>query len=200
MRSNASSLSVVPVASMVSASGETSTTLARNNCTVSSTWLRTVASARTLTSSNSRRTAVAGSSSTILITFTSLLSCLVTCSSGRSSTSTESVMRDTSGFSVGPPASDSMLKPRRENRPATRASTPGLFSTRTDRVWLLTGVRLLGDVGLGRHVVLVEQRPDAPHGHDLVVALARGDHRPHLGVLADHEVDHNRAVVDFLWP
>src|SRR5690606_26967219 len=54
MRSSAEALSAVPVGSMVSASGETSTSLARNSCTVSSTWLRTVASARTLTSNNSR--------------------------------------------------------------------------------------------------------------------------------------------------
>ncbi len=44
-------------------------------------------------------------------------------------------MREISGCSVGPTASDSMLKPRRLNSPATRASTPGLFSTSTDSVW-----------------------------------------------------------------
>ena len=46
----ASSLSVLPVASMVSESVATSTTLARNSCTISSTWLRVPASARTLMS------------------------------------------------------------------------------------------------------------------------------------------------------
>src|SRR3954453_16511449 len=45
-------------------------------------------------------------------------------------------MRDVVGSSVGPTASVSMLKPRRANRPATRASTPGLFSTRIDRTCL----------------------------------------------------------------
>ena len=35
-----------------------------------------------------------------------------------------------------------MLNPRRENSAAIRASTPGLFSTRTDRVCLLIGCRL----------------------------------------------------------
>ena len=67
----------------------------------------------------------------------SLLSCLVTCSSGRSSTFTAIVIRETSGCSVGPTASESMLKPRRENNADTRASTPGLFSTSTDSVCLL---------------------------------------------------------------
>ena len=34
---------------------------------------------------------------------------------------------------------DEIMNARRENRPATWASTPGLFSTRTDRVWVLIG-------------------------------------------------------------
>src|SRR5690606_21883036 len=131
IRSNASSLSLVPVASTVSASGDTSTTLARNSWTVSNTWLRTDASARTLTSSSSRCTEASGSSSTILITLTSLLSCLVTCSSGWSPTDTTMVIREMSGCSVGPTARDSMLKLRRENSPETRARTPGTSSTRT---------------------------------------------------------------------
>ena len=71
------------------------------------------------------------------MTSTSLLSCLVTCSSGSSSTLTTIVIRETSACSVGPTASESMLKPRRENSPAIRASTPGLFSTSTDSVCLL---------------------------------------------------------------
>ena len=37
-------------------------------------------------------------------------------------------------LAVGPTASDSMLNPRRLNRPAIRARTPGLFSTSTDSV------------------------------------------------------------------
>src|SRR4051812_18435692 len=200
IRSNAPILSDVPVASTVSASGETSTTLARKSWTVSRTWLRTVLSARTFTSSSSRCTAVDCSSSTILITLTSLLSCFVTCSSGSSSTATTIVMRDTSGFSVGPTARDSMLNPRWENRPETRASTPGLFSTRTHSVWTVISVLATfrdGFRGLHRHLVVVEQRPDAPDRHDLVVAGAGRDHRPHLGILPHDEVDHDGAVVDF---
>ncbi len=83
---------------------------------------------------SSRLTEPGPSSSTILITSTSLLSCLVTCSSGDSSTLTTIVIRDISSCSVGPTASDSMLKPRRLKSPAMRASTPGLFSTRTESV------------------------------------------------------------------
>src|SRR3712207_8393117 len=48
-----------------------------------------------------------GSSSTIFSTLTSLLSCLVTCSSGDSSALTTIVMRETSGCSVSPTASRS---------------------------------------------------------------------------------------------
>ena len=49
-------MSRLPVASMVRASLATSTTLARNSWTVSSTWLRLCTSARTLTSRISRWT------------------------------------------------------------------------------------------------------------------------------------------------
>src|SRR3954469_13462384 len=46
-------------------------------------------------------------------------------------------MRDRSGFSGGPTARDSMLKPRRLNSAETRARTPDLFSTSTESVWRL---------------------------------------------------------------
>src|SRR5699024_11147207 len=46
------------------------------------------------------------------------------------------------------------------------------------------------------HIVVIEQRADTPRGHDLVVAGPRGNHRPHLGVLAHHKVDHYRSIVD----
>ena len=45
------------------------------------------------------------------------------------------VMCDVFGSSVGPALRVSMLKPRPLNMPAMRASTPNLFSTRTERVW-----------------------------------------------------------------
>ena len=68
------------------------------------------------------------------MTLTSLSSCLVICSTGKRLVSTVIVMRERSGSSVGLTARESMLKPRRVNRPATRDRTPGLFSTRTERV------------------------------------------------------------------
>src|SRR5579863_1506951 len=47
-------------------------------------------------------------------------------------------MRETVGSSGSSlTVRDSMLKPRPENSPATRASTPNSFSTRTDIVWLV---------------------------------------------------------------
>src|SRR5215475_12739107 len=123
------------------------------------------------------------------MTLTSLLSCLVTCSSAVPSTLTRMVMREISGCSVGPTASDSMLKPRRLNSPDTRARTPGLFSTRTDSVWVVicSLIRSALRASAHRHVrsaprsltlslhdahslVLVEDRPDSPGGLDVVVA------------------------------
>src|SRR5580693_3026170 len=184
-RTSASSLSWLPVASTVTASRATSTTCARNSATVSRTFDLLSRSARTLIRISSRCTAWVGSSSTILSTLMSLLSCLVTCSSGCSSQSTTIVIREISACSVGPTASDSMLNPRRENRPAIRTSTPGLFSTRTDRVCWLSLI-----------AVFLPLRCDAAGVADVVVAGAGRDHRPHHRVLVHDEVDHDRLVVD----
>src|SRR6478752_3821682 len=192
--SMASSLSAPPVASIVTASGETSTVLARNSWTISTIWERVSLSARTFTRTSSRWIAAPGSGSTIFRTLTSLLSCFVTCSRGRSSTLTTMVMRLMSGWSVTPTASESMLKPRRENRAAIRARMPGVFSTRTESVCLVD----MESVSLCLSVVFVvaEVGADAARCHDLVVGGAGGDHRPHHGVLVDDEVDDDRAVVD----
>src|SRR5271169_4004503 len=51
------------------------------------------------------------------------------------SASTVIVIRETSGFSVRPTVSESILKARRRNNEATRVSTPGLFSTYTTYVF-----------------------------------------------------------------
>ncbi|COW92855.1 Uncharacterised protein [Mycobacterium tuberculosis] len=115
--------------------------MARNRFTASITWLRLPASAWTLMSANSRDTECSSSCSTILMTLISLLSCLVICSSGVSSAETTMVIRDLSLHSVAPTANDSMLKPRRENSAATRASTPGLSSTNTDNVCVFGLIR-----------------------------------------------------------
>src|SRR5680860_421713 len=134
----AASFSGAPVASMVTESTATSTMLARKTSTISMISPRVPPTAATFTSCSSRSTASRSSSSTIFSTLMSLLSCLVTCSRAVLSTSTTIVMRDTSSTSVGPTASESMLNPRRLNSPATRARTPGRFSTRTDNVCVLT--------------------------------------------------------------
>src|SRR5690348_449865 len=179
---SASSFSRFPVASTVITSSATSTTLARNRLTVSSTRDRLSASALTLIRISSRCTVAPGSSSTILSTLMSLLSCLVTCSSGCSSQLTTMVMREISTCSVGPTASESMLKFRRANSPAIRTKTPGLFSTRTDSVCLVIRASPVGR--------------DAARELDVVVAGAGRDHGPDHGVLVDDEVDHDRPVVD----
>ena len=84
----------------------------------------------------SRAIVASGSMSRILITLTSLWSCFVTWSIGWTAPSRVSVIREMSGSSVGPTASVSMLKPRRLNRPAIRARTPGRFSTSSERMCL----------------------------------------------------------------
>ncbi len=112
----------------------TSTMLTRKTSAIS--MIRALASpfARTFASISSRSTAVPESCSRILITLISLFSCFVTCSSGLDSTFTTIVIRESPSVSVGPTASESMLNPRAENRPATRVRTPGLSSTRTESV------------------------------------------------------------------
>lgn len=50
----ADSFSLLPVASIVTASGETSTVLARNSWTISTIWERVSLSARTFTRTSSR--------------------------------------------------------------------------------------------------------------------------------------------------
>src|SRR5271166_897660 len=179
---SASSFSWLPVASTVITSRATSTTLARNKFTVSRTRDLLSASALTLIRISSRCTVAPGSSSTIFSTLMSLFSCLVTCSSGCSSQLTTMVMRQISSCSVGPTARESMLKPRRANRPAIRTRTPGLFSTSTDSVCLV-----IGPSPVGRH---------AARELDVVVAGAGRDHGPDHGVLVHDEIDHDRPVVD----
>src|SRR6266566_8387191 len=138
MASSASSLAGLPVASSTSVSGPMSTTSAWKTDATSRTCERTEGSVRTFTRASSRSTAASSVSSTTLSTRMSLFSCSVTCCTGVDAPSTTIVMRLTRSSCVGPTASDEMLNARRENRPATCASTPGLFSTRTDSVWVLT--------------------------------------------------------------
>src|SRR5660397_128267 len=133
-RSMASTLSCAPVTSIIIVAPETSTILDRKTSTICMISGRVCLSAETLIKTNSRSTEEDSSRSEILMTFTSLCSCLVTCSMGCSFPSTDMVMRDILGSCVSPTARPSILNPRRANNPDIRVSTPGLFSTRTDRV------------------------------------------------------------------
>ena len=112
----------------------TSTTLARNSSTVSSTCAAHRRVGAHLDQQQLALHRLGRLELDDLDDVTSLLSCLVTCSSGKPRRRRRSSSGRRPRCSVGPTASDSMLKPRRENRPETRASTPGLFSTSTESV------------------------------------------------------------------
>ncbi len=96
---------------------------------------RVLASARTLTRTSSRAMVWPSLKSMTSTTFTSLLSCFVQRSSAASSPLSTIVIRESEASWVGATLSESMLKPRPEIMPATRARTPNLFSTRTEIVW-----------------------------------------------------------------
>jgi hypothetical protein len=105
----ASSFSGVPAIIRVIASYPTSRIFASKIDASSVTCDRASAVPLIVTSISSRSTASESASSLILITGMSLLSCLVICSSGDSSTLTTIVIRDMSFCSVAPTASDWML-------------------------------------------------------------------------------------------
>src|SRR5437588_12753938 len=98
--------------------------------------------------------------------------------------STVMVMRDTSGFSVRPTVSESMLKARRRNSDATRVSTPGLFSTYTTKIFNM--ITLF--VGGGFHDWTW------PPNH-IVQGCAGCDHGVDGIFLLDLEVKQHRSVV-----
>src|SRR2546426_11114886 len=78
-------------------------------------------------------------------------------------------------------ASDSMLKPRRANRPVTRASTPGRFSTRAVMVCCMF---------CSAPSLLVQDQ--------VLVGLAGGDHREDVFFARDAVVDHHGHVARLL--
>src|SRR5580698_3235224 len=162
-----------------------STTLAPKTPATSSSWPRSAGSALTLISASSRSTAVPSCSSTTFSTRTSLSSWVLTCSTGVDAPSTTMVIRLTRSSWVGPTASDEMLKARRENRPATCDSTPGLFSTRTDRVCVLIGSSLHFAARRRQLLVLGELRAQ----DDVVVGLAGRHHREDALPVVRAEVD-----------
>src|SRR5215216_3103976 len=98
MRSNASTLSCVPVTSTITVRRCTSMIFPRKISTTCMISPRDAASAEILNSAISRATASSGSRSRILSTLTSLCSCLVTWSIGCIAPSTVSVMREDAGL------------------------------------------------------------------------------------------------------
>src|SRR5262252_3775127 len=95
---------------------------------------RVFSSTATRSSTSSRSTCSPSAKSVTLMTQMSLFSCFSICSRMRSSPRVTRVMRETVGSRVSATDRLSMLKPRPLNKPATRASTPNSFSTRTEMV------------------------------------------------------------------
>src|SRR5436305_8503034 len=116
-------------------------------------------------------------------------------------------MREVVGSSVRPTASVVMLNPRRANSPATRARTPGLFSTRIERT-CLRPVRMppaasrssrlrTSDVAGSPNSLLPTPNPGnrllAASAHHVSCRLAGGDHRITVLLARDAHVDEHRA-------
>ena len=155
---------------------------------------RAAPSAETLNSASSRATVSSGSRSRILITLTSLCSCLVTWSIGCIAPSSVSVMRDSVGSSVGPTASVSMLKPRRANRPGDAGQDAGLVLDQ-DREDVLAAGAQPADASSSssvRSLLGCRVRPCAQPTISRAAAPRR-DHRVRVLLARDPHVDHDRA-------
>jgi len=100
----------------------------------------------------------------------SLCSCLVTCSTGWSCSSTVMVMRETAGFSVSATTRLSMFETPPGEQPRTRVRTPGLFSTRTERVCFMV------------------------HAPSCRAPIPRRDHGEDIGLPLDPDVDDSGPV------
>src|ERR1700756_5732234 len=100
------------------------------------------------------------------------------------SASTVMVIRETSGFSVRPTVSESILNARRRNSDATRVSTPGLFSTYTTYVFSIIFLFVVGGLHdlTGPPDHFVQRRASGHHGIDRVF-------------LFDAEIDEHRPVM-----
>src|SRR6516225_3128867 len=93
------------------------------------------------------------------------------------------VMRDTSGFSVRPTVSESMLKARLRNKDATRVSTPGLFSTYTTNVF---------SIGLLVRRCLDDWTGSADH---FMQSRSRSNHGINRVFLLDLKIDQHGSIV-----
>src|SRR5688572_15979919 len=96
------------------------------------------------------------------------------------------------GSSVGPTVSVSMLKPRRLKRPAIRASTPGWFSTWSERMCL----RPVRPLVTSRSSSLIRSGVPASIAltHHVPRGGARGDHREAVLLRGDVDVHEHGAV------
>src|SRR5919198_804534 len=206
--SRPSILSSVPVISMISDSGATSTTRARKTCTSCSRCERFSGVAFTLIIARSRMTEALPVMLFTRSTFTSLYRLASARFAPCSSVSTTMVMRETPGLSVWPTVSDSILKARRRNSEATRFSTPGLFSTYTTKVFSIR-LSVLGclhnwtgaanhvvQIGAGRHhrvhrIFLLHLKIDQ-HRTSMLAGFADG--RDHLGALPHSTGAHTESI------
>src|SRR6266478_1535114 len=161
---------------------------------------RFVGSAFTLSSSISRSTWSSSERSVTLITSMSLWSCLSTCSMMKASPVTTSVIRDTDGSSVSPTDRLSMLYPRAEKSPATRESTPNLFSTSTAIVCFSESTVLFSFPSRPpptlkprlRFRRLVFHLAAGQAQDHVLVGAAGGHHGEDALVLVDADVEHHR--------
>src|SRR3954454_22897216 len=102
-------------------------------------------------------------------------------------------MREISGSSVGPTARVSMLKPRRLNRPAILASTPGRFSTRIERTCLRP---LSAPAAASRSSSLIRSGVPASmaSAHHVPGGRAGRDHRVAVLLLGDADVEEHGTL------
>src|SRR4051812_16094716 len=105
------------------------------------------------------------------------------------------VMRLRVGSWVVPTASESMLKPRRANRPAQRVSTPARFSTSTERVWYVMWVPHCWLRGVSaRHHLCLAPLCGARHARVATdLSLSHPFLDPGVVVVGPLQVDHVRA-------
>src|SRR5439155_26740608 len=161
---------------------------------------RLAGSAFTFSNSISRSTRSSSERSVTLITSMSLWSCLSTCSMMKASPATTSVIRDTDGSSVSPTDRLSMLYPRAEKSPATRESTPNLFSTSTAIVCFSPSTILFSFPSSKTPESKPRLRFRRPvfhlaggRGQDhVLVGAAGGHHGEDALVLVDADVEHHR--------
>src|SRR5579872_69357 len=182
--SSPSILSSPPVISMVNESGATSTTLARNTLANSSTCERASCVAATLIMARSRTIEGSFVMFSTSRTFTSLYRFASMRRAWSWSASTVIVMRETSGFSVRPTVSESILNARRRNSDATRVSTPGLFSTYTTYVFSMFSLFVR------RRLHNLAGPPD-----HLVQRRTRRHHRIHRILLLDAKINQHGTIV-----